>query len=154
MIDEAKFNRFSISLKDFEKVIALLEETKKHPTNSIVYESLVFTAIVCYFRPFSPNEKPSNRVVPRLSLEDFLPLTSDELAIHELCKKLRNKALAHAEIKYHSIDFDISTGGISSELFSLVGNAPDLTKFMALTQKLIRECRNKRADYVWKVQAP
>lgn len=155
MTDEAKFNRFSISLKDFEKTVDFLEEAKKHPINSIVHEALVFAAIVCYFRPFSPNEKKDSRApaASQLSLSDF-SLLSDELVIHEKCKELRNKALAHAEFKYHSTHLDPETGFISSTLFSLVGIAPNLAKLAELAQKLIKECLNKRADFVWKIRIP
>lgn len=155
MTDEAKFNRFSISLKDFEKTVKFLEEAKKHQINSIVHEALVFSAIVCYYKPFTSNEKnPKAPAASQLSLSDFSPLSDDELAIHEQCKELRNKALAHAEFKYHPIRLDPETGGISSALFSLIGTAPNLARLADLAQKLITECQNKRADYVWKVRAP
>ena len=153
--DEAKFNRFSISLKDFERAVEFLAEAKKHQINSIIHEALVFAAIVCYYRPFSPNEKdPQAPAASQLSLSDFSPLSTDELAIHEKCKELRNKALAHAEFKYHPTRLDLETRVISSALFSLVGNAPDLTKLTELAQKLITECHNKRADYVRKARTP
>jgi hypothetical protein len=153
--NEAKFNRFSISLKDFEKTVEFLEEAKKHPINSLVHEALVFTAIVCYYRPFSPNEKyPNPTAASQLSLSDFSPLSEDELAVHEKCKELRNKALAHAEFKYNPTRLDPETGVISSALFSLIGTVPNLAKLAELAQKLITDCHNKRADYVWKVRTP
>jgi hypothetical protein len=155
MIDEAKFNRFSIALNDFEKVIAFLDEAKRHPITSIVYESLIFAAIVCYCRPFSLNETSKDAPAAcRLNLEDFPPLSSPELAAHEKCKELRNKALAHAEFNYRPIHLDHTTGGISSALFSFIGNSPDLEKLAELTHKLIRVCKNRRADFVWKASIP
>jgi len=153
--DKAKFNRFSISLKDFEKTIEFLEEAQKHQIGSIAYEALVFAAIVCYYRPFSQNEKDQKApAAMQLSLTDFSFFSADELVIHEKCKELRNKALAHAEFKYHPTEFDAETGVISSRLFSLVGIAPDLGELAALALRLVTECHNKRADYVWKVRSP
>ena len=155
MTDEAKFNRFSISLQDFQKTVEFLAEAKNHQFGSLVHEALVFSAIVCYYRPFSPNERaPNPPAASQLSLSDFSPLSANELSIHETCKELRNKALAHAEFKYHPTGLDRETGVISSALFSLVGRAPDLEALASLAQKLVTECHNKRADYVRKVRAP
>lgn len=148
MITEAKLNRYSISVKDFEKAIAFLEEAEKHQVGGLVHEALLFAAIVCYFRPFSPNEKdPQAAAVSQLTLSEFEPLSSDEREIHNKCKELRNKALAHAEFKYYSTKFHADTGVISSQLFSLTRYAPDLRKLTALAQKLAHQCHNKRADY-------
>lgn len=151
MTDEAKFNRFSISLTDFEKAKSFLDEAKSHSFGGLVHEALIFAAIVCYYRPFSPNEREGNSAAAsQLTLADFSPLSPDELIIHERCKELRNKALAHSEFKYHPTSLDISTGVISSKLFSFVGQVPDLRKLSDLIDKLIKQCQNKRADYVWK----
>jgi hypothetical protein len=151
--DKAKFNRFSISLKDFEKATEFLAEAKNYQIGSLVHEALIFAAIVCYYRPFSQNEKPSAPAASQLNLSDFSPLSAEECAIHEKCKELRNKVLAHAEFKYHPTGLDRETGIISSALFSLVGTAPNLEALSNLAHKLIAECHDKRADYVWKVCA-
>lgn len=155
MTDEAKFNRFSISMKDFEKANTFLNEARNHSFGSVVHEALVFAAIICYYRPFSPNERdPNSAAASQLTLSDFSPLTSEETRVHEKCKELRNKALAHSEFKYHPTSLDIDSGVISSALFSLVGQAPDLARLAELISKLTEQCHNKRADYVWKVRAP
>lgn len=149
MIDEAKFNRFSISLMDFEKAEDFLAEAKSHQYGSLLHEALVFSAIICYFRPFTDNEKnPKSTAAKRLELADFPPLSRDELEIHETCKELRNKALAHAEILYHPTKLDPESGVISSAIFSLVGKAPDLDALAELIKKLKKQCNNRRADYV------
>lgn len=155
VIGEAKFNRFSISLKDFEKSIYFLVEAQKYQIGSVVHEALVFTAIVCYFRPFSQNEKDTNALAAsQLSLADFSLLSEGELVVHEKCKELRNKALAHAEFTYHPVHLDAETGLISSALFSLVKNAPNLAELTDLAKRLRAECLDKRADYVSKIRAP
>lgn len=155
MIDEAKFNRFSISLKDFEKANSFLSEARNHGFGGVVHEALTFAAIICYYRPFSPNEKSQPApATSQLTLADFQPLSSDELAIHEKCKELRNKALAHSEFTYHPTSLDPDTGVISSKLFSLVGLAPDLAKLSVLIGKLMEQCHNRRADYVRTARNP
>lgn len=154
MTDEAKFNRFSISLKDFEKSRTFLKEANGHEYGSLVHEALVFAAIICYFRPFTQNEGSGKAsAASQLQLSDFESLTSEESTIHEKCKELRNKALAHAEFRYYPTHLNFDTGMISSTWFSLVGKAPDLGMLAALIEKLIQQCRNKRADYVEKVRS-
>lgn len=150
MTTEAKYNRYSISVKDFERAIAFLQEAGKYSSGTLVHEALSFAAIVCYFRPFSPNEKdPNAAATSQLTLSEFQPLSSDEQAVHDKCKELRNKALAHAEFKYYPTRFDPTTGVTASALFSLTRYAPDLNQLAALAQKLALQCHNKRADYVF-----
>jgi len=155
MVDEKKFNRIAISLTDFERAKDFLKESQNHSCGSIAYEALVFTAIVCYFRPFSQNEKDRNsRAAVKLDLSDFQPLTDTEKSVHDQCMDLRNKALAHAEIKYHTTDFDTVTGAVSRTIFTCTGNSPDLHQLSALIDKFIQQCRNRVADYAHKNRNP
>ena len=149
MIDEAKFNRFSIALRDFERAEAFIKEARNHQYGGLVHEALVLSAIVCYYRPFTNNERnPNSAAASRLELSDFSPLSRNQLDIHETCKELRNKALAHAEITHHPTKLDREKGVISSPVFSLVGKAPLLEEMSELIGKLISQCDDKRADYV------
>ncbi|MDX5445142.1 MAG: hypothetical protein LPJ87_03690 [Zoogloeaceae bacterium] len=151
--DVAQLNRFSISVKDFEKAIEFLEEAKKHQINTLIYEALMFSGIVCYYRPFSPNEKdPKAAASSKLEPSDFSPLNEEEQTIHEKCKELRNKALAHSEFKYHPTRMDQETGVIASAIFSFVGIALDIDGLIALARKRVKECNNKRGDYVRSVR--
>lgn len=155
MISEAKFNRFSIALQDFKKAQGFLEEARGHQYGSLIHEALVFSAIVCYYRPFTKNEMdPNSKAASRLDLSDFDPLSDSEQLIHEACKELRNKALAHAEIKHHPTSLDRETGVISSAIFSLVGKSPNLEALQELIGEFIRQCHNRRADYVHSARAP
>lgn len=141
MIEERKFHRYSISLQDFRKASEFLVEAKKHPYGSLIHEALLFSAIICYYRPFSPNEKEKDaRASSRLDLTDFPTLTTDEAQVHELCKELRNKALAHSEFKYHPTSLNPETGVISTQVFSLVGKAPNLDSLTHLIEKLAERC--------------
>lgn len=153
MRDEAKLNRFSIALRDFEKAEEFLTEARNHSHVPLVHEALVFSAIICYFRPFTNNEtSPSSAAAARLELSDFLPLSSDEICIHETCKNLRNKALAHAEVSHYPTRADRETGVISSTIFSLIDKAPGLEALSQLIGNFIRQCHNKRADYVYSLR--
>lgn len=155
MIGEAKFNRFSIAVSDFEKARDFLKEAKDHQNGSLVHEALVFSAIVCYFRPFTSNEKDQNsRAVSMLELSDSKPFSRDESDIHETCKDLRTKALAHAEIGHHPTRLHADTSIISSAIFSLVGKAPNSGVLQDLIDSFIWQCHNTRADYVRSVRAP
>ncbi|MBV5271191.1 MAG: hypothetical protein JZU55_16415, partial [Afipia sp.] len=76
---------------------------------TLAHEALVFTAIVSYYRPFSPNEKNKNaQATSQLKLDDFSPLSHEELGLHEKCKELRNQALAHSEYKHNPTRLDTS----------------------------------------------
>jgi len=154
MVDEAKLNRFSISLQDFKKAEAFLAEAANHQYGGLIHEALVFSAIICYYRPFTDNEKdPNSTAAKRLDLSDFLPLSHEQKFIHDACKELRNKALAHAEIKHHPTQLDPETGGISSTIFSLVGKAPDLEGLVELIIKFIKQCQNKKSDYAHAIRS-
>ena len=148
MATEQAFNRFSIAVFDFEKSISYAEEAARHSRSDITHEALLFAAIVCYFRPFSPNEKSkSSSAASQLTLEDFSPLTPSESELHERCKQLRNKALAHSEYDFNPTRLH-PTGVIASRPFALLHHAPAIPALVALARKLADECHNKRANHV------
>ena len=148
MTTERTFDRLSIAVFDFEKSITYAKEAERHsPSRPTAYEALIFAAIVCYYRPFSPNEKDKNSpAASQVSLEDFSPLTSDEAILHERCRELRNKALAHSEYQFNPTRFHQS-GVIASKPFALLSHAPAIPALVALSQKLADECHNERAAY-------
>lgn len=148
MTSERAFNRFSIAVYDFEKSIAYAEEAKKHSPGDLAHEALLFSAIICYCRPFSSNEKDQKTPAQsRLRLEDFSQLTPDEHAVHERCEELRNKALSHSEYQFYPTQLK-SSGIIASRPFSLLAHTPRIPALVALARKLANECHNKRAQYV------
>ncbi len=153
MTTEQAFNRFSIAVFDFEKSITYGEEAMKHLPSELAYEALLLASIVSYYRPFSQNEKNKNSsAISQMKLEDFLPLTTKEAELHEHCKNLRNKALAHSEYELNPTRLS-STGVIISRLFSLLLHAPAITDLVALARKLADECHHKRANYIRNVAA-
>ncbi len=149
MITEQEFNRYSIATFDFEKAAEFANEAQQHSPNSLAYEALVFVAVVCYYRPFSPNEKNKNaKAASRLKLEEFSPLTQEEQAIHSKCEELRNQALAHSEWHRNPTGLD-SNGIISSRPFSLVSAGLDFLSLSNLAQRLAIECHYMRSNYIY-----
>lgn len=149
MATAQEFNRYSIAVFDWQKSLVFANEARKHPPNTAVYEALLFAAIVCYYRPFSPNEKGANPpAVSHLSLGDFPALSQQEQALHENCKTLRNKALAHSEFTFNPTRLCEATGVIASKPFSLLSRPFDLEAFVHLVSKLELACHHKRADHV------
>lgn len=152
MTTEQEFNRLSIAVFDWVKSLAFAVEAQKHSQNTTVYEALLFASIVCYYRPFSPNEKKANPpATSHLKIEEFPTISEEENALHENCKKLRNKALAHSEFELNPTSFSKATRVIESKPFSLLSQPFDLETFIRLVSKLERACHHKRADHVSKL---
>lgn len=127
MKTEQEFNRYSIALFDLEKAHEFAVEAQKLPPNSIVYEALVFSSIICYYRPFSPNERSKNPLASsQLKIKEFPPLSATEKALHDKCKSLRNTALAHSEYTMNPTRLRPATGVICSKPFSLLNQPIDL----------------------------
>ncbi len=149
MVSEPQFNRFSIALSDFEKAISYAEEAQRHLPNTLALEALVFAAVICYYRPFSPNEKDKSApAASQLSPGDFSPFSPEENEIHEKFKQLRNKALAHSEWGHNPTRFRADTGVIVSRPFDLLQHAPDLGALIRLAKRLSQECHANRANFV------
>jgi len=149
IISDEEFNRFSISSVDFEKALQFANEAKRHPANNVVYEALLFAAIVCYYRPFSPNERePDAEATKKLTLEQFPTLTDSERELHDRCKVLRNEALAHSEWRRNPTKFNRDTGVVASRPFSLFSPSFDLDGFIQLAEKFRLACERSRGDYV------
>jgi len=149
MTTAQEFNRYSIALFDWEKSLAFATEARSHPSNSTAFEALLFAAIVCYYRPFSPNEKGANPpAASHVRIEDFPTLSGEEQALHENCKSLRNKALAHSEFTFNPTRLCETTGIIASKPFSLLSQPFDLEALVHLISKLELACHHKRADHV------
>ncbi len=134
---EQEFNRYTISLADFEKASECVAEARKRLPNDLVFEALLFMAIIAYYRPFSPNEKSKQnlKATSRLNLEHLIVPSAQEKEIHIECETLRNKALAHSEFAYNPTSLKSSTGIISSMQFSLLTQQFDLDGLAKLLKK-------------------
>jgi hypothetical protein len=148
--NEQEFNRYSISLVDFQKASECVTEARKQLPNDLVFEALLFMAIITYYRPFSPNEKskPNLKATSRLNLEDLIVPSAREKELHSECENLRNKALAHSEFAYNPTSLNPSTGIVSSKPFSLLTQQFDVCGLAKLLEKLEAACHSKRATYV------
>lgn len=144
-----EFNRFSIAVHDFEKAIEFLNESTNHDESSLAHEALLISAVLLYWRPFSPNEKdPSARATARIKIESFKGLTEEELGLHELCGTLRNKALAHAEWLYNPTRVAPETGIITSRRHNIISEPINWEALRRLAEKLREQCHHSRADYI------
>ena len=146
---EQAFHRFSIAAHDFERAIQFATEALKQPANSIIYEALLFAAIVSYWRPFSPNELSSTaEATKRLSIEQLgVTLTAEEQDLHDRCKRLRNEALAHSSWERNPTRLRES-GVVASRIFSLLSPPFDVRALLHLAETLRVACEHQRADYV------
>jgi hypothetical protein len=150
MTTPEQFNRLSISVRDFEQAVAYAEQAAKVSRNTLEYQALLFSAIVSYYRPFSPNERKATALASsQLNIADFGALTTADLALHERCKVLRNKALAHSEYELNPTALDETSGVISSRPFDLFAHAPDHMDLIALARKLATTCHHWRADHIY-----
>ncbi len=146
---DAEFNRFSISVSDLEKARDYAEEAQRQPSDSVAHEALTFCAIVAYYRPFSPNErKATATATASLNIGSLLALSATELAIHEQCKLLRNKALAHSEHEYNPTKINANRDIVQSKPFSLLVHPVDLVALLALIGKVLRACELARAEFM------
>jgi hypothetical protein len=137
-IPVAKFNRLSISFHDWDKAHTYLQEARKIGPGSWAYDALIEMAIICYWRPFSPNERIKHPKATRnLTLDDLRPskLTRKELQLHQICGKFRNKAIAHSEYRFNPTRLNVNTGVIESRRFSIT-RLPDSATFPERLEKL------------------
>jgi len=148
--NEQEFNRYSISLADFEKASACVAEARRRHPNDLVFEALLFMAIIAYCRPFSLNVKSNAnlKAKSRLNLEDLIVPSDREKELHTECETIRNKALAHSEFAYNPTSLNPSSGVTSSKPFSLLTQQFDLDGLAKLLKKLEEACHSKRATYV------
>lgn len=149
MVTPEGFNRLSISVRDFEQAIAFAERAAGTAKDDLAYQAFLLAAVVSYYRPFSPNERSQTaKATSSLSIDEFRSLDADELALHEKCKILRNKALAHSEYDMNPTSLDRVSGVISSRPFDLLARGPDPHKLATLATKLANACHHWRADHV------
>jgi hypothetical protein len=151
MSDRTYLNRLSISVRDFELALEYAKEALRCDFSDRAIEALTFAALVCYYRPFTRNERQTkSSASPSISISDFPQLTETDLELHEKCKELRNKALAHSEFKMYPTRMSMrgDRAVIVSRPFALLERAPDLRELIALTEKLLDACHHRRANYL------
>lgn len=145
---ERELHRYTIALGDFGESLELIRCCVEHQDGSLEFSALVKTAIIAYARPFSQNERSSNsEAIASLEIKWFREINEQEKEFHEFLVTARNKTIAHAEFSEFPTRLDKENGVISSHrpLFNL--GRIDLDRFKNLTEKLLDQCVNKRADY-------
>ncbi len=146
---EKEFNRYSIAISDFEQTVKFLEESENHKINTRTYQALLTCAIIYYYRPFSQNERnKDSQALSKISITNFENLTEEELTLHEHCKRIRNKALAHAEWSNYPTKLHKNTGVISSRPYNILSEPIGCSELCILSKKLMEQCHHLRADYV------
>ena len=146
--NESEFNRYSIAVRDFERVVEFLTESENQKMSSLVYESLLICAVIYYYRPFSPNEIINDaEASKKIEIETFSDLTDAELELHKKCKEIRNKALAHAEWAKYPTRIDPENNVISSRVYSILNESINWSNLRILTEKICLQCHHRRADF-------
>jgi len=149
--NDQELNRYSISVRDFEKTIEFLKEALGKSSCSVIIESLLMSTIICYCRPFSSNERGKGaKATSKIQLESFSDITESERTLHEKCMAVRNKAIAHAEWTNNPTKRDSETNVICSRAYSLTSDQIDWQALLTLTDKLRKQCHNFRADFLMK----
>src|SRR6266403_3313015 len=103
-ITAKKFNRLTISFIDWSQAQDYAREAQSTDEGTYAYEALIQMAVICYWRPFSGNERRKSAKADRnLTLDDLCPvkLTQREHRLHKACERIRNKAIAHSEYRYN-----------------------------------------------------
>jgi hypothetical protein len=145
---DKKFHRFTIALDDFEEALAYIEQAKLHRRGSLEHQALVSMAVICYSRPFSPNEKRADaKAQSRLSEEDLGTFSSSEKQLHDLCTTSRTKAVAHSEYDYNPTEINDSSQ-IWSRHFCIYDAEINLAELESLIRGRIDACHAARAPYV------
>lgn len=148
-ITNKEINRLSISRQDFEQCVRFLKELSKHEYADTPYEALLLSAIVCYARPFSCNEKDkSAKADPRITDNVTDGLSHEDLELHKSILTLRNKAIAHAEWSQHPTGVS-ENGVISSARFSIwkhFHGTDDIERFIRLVSKMLSNADHLTAN--------
>jgi len=99
--------RMHLSATDFSQAVRFIDAARNAAPTSDERWGLLLAAIVCYARPFSPNERrlsaaaDSRLQMDAKMLRTILANTSDR-KLHRRILRLRNKVVAHSESKYSS----------------------------------------------------
>ncbi|TAN43536.1 MAG: hypothetical protein EPN22_09955 [Nitrospirae bacterium] len=137
-----KINRLTSASMDFDDCIKFLDALQHQSYSSPAYEALLISAIIFYVRPFSENEKknsinPSDPRVPDSVLSELSP---DEHKLHDRLKKLRNKAIAHAEWSHHPTGVTASRiiKAMPFSIWKHFRGQKELQEFISLVRKVRR----------------
>ncbi len=146
---DKELNRYSISLRDFEKALEFLSKANNHLENDLIRESLLISGLICYCRPFTSNERNKNaQATTRLDFNSFTKMSVADHDLHKQCMLIRNKAIAHAEWSNYPTSRDTETNVICSHIYCLRDENIDWNGLEELANKLRNQCHHLRADFL------
>lgn len=143
-----KFKRTHLSSVDFEQAERFIAAAQAQPVASIEHEALLLTAIICYARPFSGNERDRNAAASSDLAPEIVVLKPDDRELHDRILTLRNKAVAHAESKYNPMEFvpiqrsfQGSQGiAMTTRPWQVVEENLDLNRFSRIASEMRQAC--------------
>jgi hypothetical protein len=149
---EKTLRRLKISREDFAQAGAFITAARQHSVSKIEHEALLLSAIICYARPFGPNEKAvkggemHSDPTLDLSLAEFED--DDDLELHNRVILLRNKAVAHAEFSLNPIRLVADRGGFGDaavaamvySVWDVRHERLDLFRFQRIAKEMQSRC--------------
>ena len=92
-----QFNRAALSRQDFREAREFLKELKPGLTRT-QEEALLMSAIICYARPFSQNDRDGqSEATSTVQGNPAKILDQSEFDLHTRLLDIRNKAVAHSD---------------------------------------------------------
>ena len=133
-----RFRRLQISRNDFKRAIEFIAAAIGHDADSIEHEALLIAAVICYARPFSPNEKPPTKANAKLPKEFARFDDAEDRKLHMQVIKLRNKAVAHSEFRFHRVKVVGHTA--TSRQWRVSREGMDLFRFDRIAKQMETRC--------------
>jgi hypothetical protein len=132
------FHRLTIATShDMDNAAKYARQAKVTSPGELAYDALIQMAIICYCRPFGPNQRgrsdgPAADRVPGLPLG----LTAEQVELHQTLMDFHNRAIAHSEFQLNPTSYDEKNFVISLRPFS-IHQVPD---FQTLPDRLVALC--------------
>ncbi len=140
---EAKFDRASISRKDFAEAENYLRAYRDGLSGTL-RRALLVAAIVAYARPFTSNDSGAKGLATvRLTGNPKRILSSEEFRLHQQILGLRNEAFARSEYDRKPTWFMKTLGmGLRtrSKPFDVLAESIPIDTFLAICMKMWSHC--------------
>jgi hypothetical protein len=146
---DKRLTRVHISARDFDKALKFIEAAGKHDVAAIEHEALLLSAIVCYGRPFSGNEKGKNAKADRdLTGVDIPVALGADYDLHKRIVGMRHKAVAHSPSDHYPVSLipptvgepGMRSVGFVSRSWHPVNEQIDLEAFARIAKAMAWKC--------------
>lgn len=150
-----KITRVHISARDFDKAYKFVEAAGKHDLATLEHEALLLSAIVCYGRPFSGNEKGKKAKADRdLTGVDIPAVLGADYELHKRIVRMRHKAVAHSQSDHYPVSLipptlgepGMRSAGFVSRSWHPVNEQIDLEAFARIAKAMAWKCRHILLD--------